>query len=57
VLVIASARAVVILWRGRIVDPRGWLQALIVAATYEAGRALSLVSGATHKTRVRVRHA
>ena len=54
---VASLRAVVIAVRGGVASPLGLAQALLVAGTYEAGRALSIVSGATHRTRVRVRHA
>ena len=54
---IVAARTVVIIRRGRLSTPVGWLQAAVVAATYDTARALSIVSGATHRTRMRVRHA
>ena len=54
VLAIASLKAAVIIHRGRVRSPLGWAQGFAVAATYEAARALSIVSGATHRTRVRV---
>jgi hypothetical protein len=53
-LAIASLKTAVIIRRGRLRSPIGWLQGFVVAATYEAARALSIVSGATHRTRVRV---
>jgi glycosyltransferase involved in cell wall biosynthesis len=52
------SKAFVIITRGRLTTPLVWAQAFVVAATYEVARALSLVSSATHRTRVRVpRHA
>jgi hypothetical protein len=54
---IVAARTFVIVRRGRLSTPVGWLQAAVVAATYDTARALSIVSGATHRTRMRVRHA
>jgi GT2 family glycosyltransferase len=55
---IVTAKALVIIVRGRLTSPLQWAQGFVVAATYEAARALSLVSTATHRTRVRVaRHA
>jgi hypothetical protein len=54
---IVAARTAVIVRRGRLSTPLGWLQAAVVAATYDTARALSIVSGATHRTRMRVRHA
>ena len=55
---IATLRALVIIVRGRLTSPLQWAQGFVVAATYETARALSLVSTATHRTRVRVaRHA
>ena len=54
---IAGARTLVIVRRGRLSAPLAWLQAAIVAVTYDTARALSIVSGATHRTRMRVRHA
>jgi GT2 family glycosyltransferase len=57
-LTIAALKALVVIVRGRLTSPLQWAQGLAVAATYEAARALSLVSAATHRTRVRVaRHA
>jgi GT2 family glycosyltransferase len=57
-MVIATAKALVIIVRGRLSSPLQWIQGFVVAATYETARALSLVSTATHRTRVRVaRHA
>jgi GT2 family glycosyltransferase len=57
-LAIATAKALVIIVRGRLTSPIHWVQGFVVAATYEAARALSLVSTATHRTKVRVaRHA
>jgi hypothetical protein len=52
-----AARTLVIVRRGRLSRPLGWIQAAIVALTYDTGRALSIVSGATHRTRMRVSHA
>lgn len=55
---IALLKTLVIIARGRLTHPLQWAQAFGVAATYEIARALSLVSTATHRTRVRVaRHA
>ena len=55
---IATLKAVVIIARGRLTSPLRWVQAFVVAATYETARAFSLVSTVTHRTRVRVaRHA
>lgn len=55
---IATSKALVIVVRGRLTSPLQWAQGLVVAATYELARALSLVSAATHRTRARVvRHA
>ena len=55
---IAMLKTLVIIARGRLTLPLQWAQAFGVAATYEVARALSLVSTATHRTRVRVaRHA
>ena len=55
---IAMLKTLVIVARGRLTRPLQWVQAFGVAATYEIARALSLVSTATHRTRVRVaRHA
>ena len=57
-LAIATAKALVVIVRGRLTRPLQWAQGFVVAATYETARALSLVSTATHRTRVRVaRHA
>ena len=51
-------KASVIVVRGRLASPVAWGQAIVVAATYEIARALSLVSSVTHRTRSRVaRHA
>jgi hypothetical protein len=55
---IALLKALVIITRGRLTSPRAWAQGFAVAGTYELARALSLVSTASHRTRVRVaRHA
>jgi hypothetical protein len=54
---IVAARTAVVVRRGRFATPLGWLQAAVVAATYDTARALSIVSSATHRTRMRVRHA
>lgn len=54
---IVAARTLVIVRRGRVSRPLGWIQAAIVALTYDTARALSIVSGATHRTRMRVSHA
>jgi GT2 family glycosyltransferase len=55
---IAVLKALVIIARGRLTTPLAWVQGFVVAATYETARALSLVSTATHRTRVRMpRHA
>jgi GT2 family glycosyltransferase len=55
---IATLKALVIIARGRLTRPGAWVQGFAVAAIYETARALSLVSGATHRTRVRIaRHA
>ena len=51
---IAALKAVVIIVRGRMTNPLAWAQGFVVAGTYETARALSLVSAATHRTRVRV---
>jgi len=51
---IATLKTLVIIARGRLTSPLQWVQSFVVAATYETARALSLVSGATHRTRVRV---
>lgn len=57
-LAIATAKTLVVIVRGRLTRPLQWVQGFVVAATYETARALSLVSSATHRTRVRVaRHA
>ena len=57
-LVIASLKTMVIIARGRLISPLAWIQGFAVAATYESARALSLVSSATHHTRMRIaRHA
>jgi glycosyltransferase involved in cell wall biosynthesis len=57
-IAIATLKALVIIVRGRLKTPVKWAQGFVVAATYEVARALSLVSTATHRTRVRViRHA
>jgi GT2 family glycosyltransferase len=57
-LAVASVKAIVIITRGRLVSPLAWMQGFAVAATYESARALSLVSSATHHTRMRIaRHA
>ena len=55
---IAGLKTLVIVARGRLSAPWSWAQAFAVAATYETARALSLVSSASHRTRLRVaRHA
>jgi cellulose synthase/poly-beta-1,6-N-acetylglucosamine synthase-like glycosyltransferase len=57
-LTITTLKALVIVARGRLTHPLQWAQGFVVAATYETARALSLVSTATHRTRVREpRHA
>ena len=56
-ITIATLKTLVIIARGRLISPSAWVQGFVVAATYETGRALSLVSTATHRTRSRVRHA
>jgi hypothetical protein len=57
-VMIALLKTLVIIARGRLTRPLQWAQAFGVASTYEIARALSLVSTATHRTRVRVaRHA
>jgi GT2 family glycosyltransferase len=57
-LTIASLKALVIITRGRLRSPLTWMQGFVVAATYESARALSLVTSATHRTRMRIaRHA
>jgi hypothetical protein len=53
---IATVKALVIIRRGRVSHPLGWIQGFAVAATYESARALSLVSSATHRTRIRIAH-
>jgi hypothetical protein len=57
-LTITTLKTLVIVVRGQLTSPLQWAQGFLVAATYETARALSLVSSATHRTRVRVaRHA
>ena len=57
-LTITTLKALVIVARGQLTRPVEWAQGFLVAATYETARALSLVSSATHRTRMRVaRHA
>ena len=53
---IAAAKTAVIIVRGRLRTPLEWAQGFAVAATYEIARAVSLVSTATHRTRLRVVH-
>jgi cellulose synthase/poly-beta-1,6-N-acetylglucosamine synthase-like glycosyltransferase len=50
----ATLKAVVMIARGRLTRPLEWAQGFVVASAYETARALSLVSSATHRTRVRV---
>jgi glycosyltransferase involved in cell wall biosynthesis len=56
-ITIATLKTLVIIARGRLISPFAWVQGFVVAATYETGRALSLVSTATHRTRSRAHHA
>jgi hypothetical protein len=57
-LTIATLKALVMIARGPLTSPDQWAQGFVVAATYETARALSLISTATHRTRLRLaRHA
>ncbi len=57
-LTIATLKALVMIARGPLTSPGQWAQGFLVAATYETARALSLISTATHRTRLRLaRHA
>jgi GT2 family glycosyltransferase len=57
-LTIATLKALVMIARGPLTNPGQWAQGFLVAATYETARSLSLISTATHRTRVRLaRHA
>jgi hypothetical protein len=51
---IAVAKATAVTVRGRHLSPLRWLQSVAVVATYEAARALSLVTPVSHRLRRRV---
>ena len=50
-IALASLRAVRMIAHGSLASPLAWLQALIVAMTYDAGRAAALVSRSSHHRR------
>jgi GT2 family glycosyltransferase len=50
-MALASLRAFRMVLRGRLGEPLTWFQALIVAATYDAGRAAALVARSSHHRR------
>jgi hypothetical protein len=52
--VLALARAILMIRRGRVRRPKTWAQCLAVAATYEVARTLAVIAGVTHDTRARV---
>ena len=50
---IALLRTAVIIRRGRLAQPKLWVQSLVVAFIFELGRAFALLGVASHRTRTR----